>query len=177
MNKKSATIQGDLPMRLISEFSVELAFPLAHLVTSCMKSGVYPTIYKVENVTPVPKVFPPAKLKDLRKISGLFNFSKIFDKIIGELMIEDMAESRDPSQYGNEKKVSQHHYLIKMLNRILTAVDQNSQKEAMAVIVKMVDWSQAFDRQCHKLGVESFIRNGVRPALVPVLVSFFENRT
>ena len=164
-------------MRLISEFSVELASPLAHLVTSCMKWGVYPNIYKVENVTPVPKTFPPEKLKNMRKISGLFNFSKIFDKIIGEMMIDDMAESRDPCQYGNEKKVSRHHYLIKMLNRILTAVDQNSQKEAMAVIVKMVDWSQAFDRQCHKLGVESFIRNGVRPALVPILVSFFQNRS
>jgi hypothetical protein len=63
MNNKSATIPGDLPMRLISELSVELASPLAHLVTSCMKWGVYPNIYKVENVTPVPKTFPPEKLK------------------------------------------------------------------------------------------------------------------
>ena len=98
------------------------------------------------------------------------------DKVIGELMIADMYPKRDPCQYGNEKKVSRHHYLIKMVNRILTAVDQNSQKEAMAVIVKMVDWSQAFDRQSHKLGVESFIKNGVRPSLVPILISFFQQR-
>ena len=94
-----------------------------------MKSGVYPNLYKLENVTPVPKIFPPENLKDLRKISGLFNFSKIMDKVIGELMIEDMSPKRDPCQYGNEKKVSRHHYLIKMVNRILTAVDQNSQKK------------------------------------------------
>ena len=42
--------------------------------------------------------------------------------------------------------------------------------------MSMVDWAQAFDRQSHKLGVESFIENGVRPALIPVLISFFENR-
>ena len=176
MNKKAATVPGDLPMKLISEFSVEISFPLAHIITHCMKSGVYPNLYKLENVTPVPKIFPPENLKDLRKISGLFNFSKIMDKVIGELMIEDMSPKRDPCQYGNEKKVSRHHYLIKMVNRILTAVDQNSQKEAIAVIVKMVDWSQAFDRQSHKLGVESFIKNGVRPSLVPILISFFQQR-
>ena len=40
----------------------------------------------------------------------------------------------------------------------------------------MIDWSQAFDRQSHKLGVQSFIENGVRPALIPIMISFFENR-
>ena len=40
----------------------------------------------------------------------------------------------------------------------------------------MVDWSQAFDRQSHKLGVQSFIDNGVRPALIPILINFFQDR-
>ena len=40
----------------------------------------------------------------------------------------------------------------------------------------MVDWSQAFDRLSHKLGIQSFIENGVRPDLIPILVSFFQNR-
>ena len=40
----------------------------------------------------------------------------------------------------------------------------------------MVDWAQAFDRQCHTLGVESFIKNGVRKSLIPLLVSFFQGR-
>ena len=39
-----------------------------------------------------------------------------------------------------------------------------------------VDWKQAFQRQCPKLGVESFIKNGVRPALIPILVSYFQGR-
>ena len=39
-----------------------------------------------------------------------------------------------------------------------------------------LDWSQAFDRQSHKLGIKSFIENGVRPSLIPILISFFQNR-
>ena len=46
--------------------------------------------------------------------------------------------------------ISAQHYLIKMLNHILSAVDQNSQKEAFAVLVTMVDWAQACDQQSHK---------------------------
>ena len=39
-----------------------------------------------------------------------------------------------------------------------------------------MDWSKAFDRQDPKLGIESFIRNGVRPTLIPLLVSYFQER-
>ena len=63
-----------------------------------------------------------------------------------------------------------------MLHTILTSVDKNSKNEAFCAIVHLVDWSQAFDRQSHKLGVQSFIENGVRPALIPVLVNFFQER-
>jgi hypothetical protein len=83
-------------------------------------------MWKVEHVTPVPKIYPPERLKDLRKISGLLNLSKIADKYIAELLTEDMAEKRDKSQYGNQKKLSTQHYLVNMLNKILSSVDQNS---------------------------------------------------
>ena len=176
LNQKAATKENDIPMKLISEFSVELAFPLAQIINCCLKEGTYPDIWKVESVTPVPKIFPPEQIKDLRKISGLLNFSKVMDKVISQFVISDMKESRDVSQYGNEKHISNQHYLIKMLNRILTAIDHKSKSETFAVILNMVDWSQAFDRMSHKIGVESFIANGVRPSLVPILISFFRNR-
>ena len=40
----------------------------------------------------------------------------------------------------------------------------------------MVDWKQAFPRQGPKLGVESFIKNGVRPSSIPLLVNYFQQR-
>ena len=172
-NHKATTLDGDLPIRIIKEFSVELSLPLAHLVSSCMSVGQYPNLWKVEYVTPVTKIYPPEKRKDLRKISCLLNFSKIADKVVAELLTEDMEEKRDKSQYGNQKNISIQHYLVKMLHKILISVDKNSKKEAFCAILHMVDWSQAFDRQSHRLGVQSFIDNGVRPALIPLLINFF----
>ena len=95
---------------------------------------------------------------------------------MAEYLTLDMASSHDSSQYGNEKGLSIEHYLIKMLHKILCAVDQNTQKDAYAVILSMIDWSQAFDRQSHYLGIKSFIQNGVRSSLIPVLMDFFQNR-
>ena len=64
-----------------------------------------------------------------------------------------------------------------MVHKILCAVDRNSQEEAYAVILSMIDLSQAFDRQSHYLGIKSFIQNGVRPSLIPVMMNFFQGRT
>ena len=177
MNRNSATVPGDLPMKLISLFSDDLALPLSHLINCCFQAGQYPVLWKNEIVSPVPKVFPPEKLDHLRRISGLFNFAKITDKILAEFLVEDMAPSSDQAQYGNEEGLSVQHYLVKLLHQVLTSLERNSQSEAFTVVMSMVDWSKAFDRQSHVLGVQSFIDNGVRPSLIPVLLSFFQERT
>ena len=39
-----------------------------------------------------------------------------------------------------------------------------------------IDWKQAYSRQCHSLGVKSFIENGVRPSIIPLLISYFQDR-
>ena len=40
----------------------------------------------------------------------------------------------------------------------------------------MIDWRQAFDRQCPTLGVQSFVKNGVRNSLIPLLINYFQDR-
>ena len=75
-------------------------------------------------------------------------------------MISDMSQNIDPSQFGNEKGLGIEHFLVKMINQILTILDSNNDEEKSAVIASLVDWSKAFDRMNHKLGVDSFISNG-----------------
>ena len=108
-----------------------------------------------------PKIFFPTNPEELRKISGLKNFSKIAEKFLSEYMMEDMKNFLDPSQYGNQKGISINHYLINLINKILSTLETKSSSEAKAIILELVDWSQAFDRQYPKLGIQSFIQNGV----------------
>ena len=176
LNANKATVSGDFPARLIKHFAAYLADPLADILNTSVRRGEYPKIYKFEISTPVPKVYPTKKVTQLRNISGLLNFDKIFEKLLAELIIADMQEKMDPSQFGNQKGISIQHYLIKMVHRILSVLDNNSKKETFAVIANLIDWNNAFPRQCPKLGIESFIKNGVRPALIPVLINYFQDR-
>ena len=148
---------------------------MTNIINESIKQGLWPNIFKLEYVTPVPKVPKPKTLEDLRNISGLLNWSKVTEKIIAELIISDM-KYLDPSQYGNQTGLSIQHYLIQLIDRILLSTDTNSKKDAIAVLATLVDWKEAFSRQCPKLGIESFIQNGVRPALIPLLINFFQGR-
>ena len=172
----TSTVKNDIPAKVIKEFAPELSSQMADILNCMVRQGEFPDIWKLEMVTPVPKVYPPASVNDLMKISGLKNFSKIAEKILGNFLILDMSETRDPSQYGNEKGISVNHYLIKMINEILVSVDKNAANEKFAVFCSLIDWRQAFDRQFHTLGVQSFINNGVRNSLIPLLVNYFQKR-
>ena len=97
--------------------------------------------------------------------------------MIGELLVSDIMENLDPAQYANQQGVSLQHYLIKIIKVILTDTDNSRKGEANAVIASLIDWKEAFPRQCPKLGVEAFIKCGVRNSLIPLLVNYLQDRT
>ena len=145
MNKKSATIKDDIPIKLLAEFSEEISKPLCNIINSMFEQGQYPDIWKKEFVSPVPKTNSPENLSDFRPILQSINFAKATDKILSAYIINDMAPTRDPSQYGNETGLSINHLLVNMLHKILQAVDKNSEKEKMAVLLTMIDYKRAFE--------------------------------
>ena len=64
-----------------------------------------------------------------------------------------------------------------MIDKILSDTDNNSVGEVNAVLATLYDWKEAFPRQCPKLGVEAFMKCGVRPSLIPLIISYLQDRT
>ena len=87
-----------------------------------------------------------------------------------------MRSKLDECQFANQAHQSINHYLIKLVDRVLRALDGSTQGEHTAVLCTLIDFSKAFDRQDPTLAIESFQENGVRTCLIPLLMSFFENR-
>ena len=110
MDINKSTVNGDIPAKLLKHFSKQLAFPVANVINSSIVQGVWPSILKLEIVTPVAKVFPPKSMDQLRNISGLLNLDKVAEKIIAKMMISDMKSKIDPSQYANQEGLSIQHY-------------------------------------------------------------------
>ena len=107
-------MQGDIPAKILKYFAAYLSEPLTHIFNTCIRSGEYPDLYKYEVCTPIPKVYPTQTLSQLRNISGLFTFDKVFEKLLAEIMISDMKDKMDNQQY-----------LIQMLQSIHCSLDTN----------------------------------------------------
>ena len=176
LKSKKSTPPGDIPVKIIKEFSQYLCIPLTDIINSSITQGQWATCYKKEVITPVPKEYPVSEISMLRPISSLLSFNKIQEMAICEMIASDMADMQDPTQYGNRKRTGIQHYLVRMINRILSETDNNKKGEIKAVLCLFIDWKEAYSRQSHILGVKSFISNGVRPSLIPLLTSYFMAR-
>ena len=80
----------------------------------------------------------------------------------------------DLGQFGGQKGTGTDHMIICLLNRVLQLLD--SHRDHSAVIAASIDWASAFDRQDPTLAIKSFIEIGVRPSLIPLLISYLEGR-
>ena len=172
--KTKTTLPIDIPHMLRKEFAPELTTPYANIVNECLRQQVYPHIWKYEWVTPAPKVVKPKKLSDLRKIACTSDFSKIFEGILKDYILEDISGKFDIGQYGGQQGIGTEHLLVCLVDRILYLLDRHVDKSA--VIAAFVDWSAAFDRQDPTLAIKRFIEIGVRPSLIPILVSYLSGR-
>ena len=82
MDTNKSNVNNDIPAKVLKHFSDEIAVPLTEVINASIVQGCWPDILKREIVTPVPKIFPPKDIDDLRNISGLLNLDKIAEKII-----------------------------------------------------------------------------------------------
>ena len=164
----------DLPNKIRKAFSVELATPSAHIINACLEQQVFPDIWKEELVSPVPKILYPKTFKNLRKISSTSDFSKLYEGFLKDWIMSDISGNIDIGQYGGQRGVGTEHLVVALVDRILQLLDSNTERSA--VIAACVDWQAAFDRQDPTLAINKFIALGVRPSLIPILVSYLTNR-
>ena len=80
MTNKS-NISGDMPAKLFKTFAVYIAEPLTDIINCSIKLGQYPTLWKAEIATPIPKTHPTLEVTDLRNISGLLNCDRIMETL------------------------------------------------------------------------------------------------
>jgi hypothetical protein len=57
MNTRKSNVKGDIPAKIFKEFSFKLSKPVVDVINSSIKQGLWPHIFKVQIVTPVPKVY------------------------------------------------------------------------------------------------------------------------
>ena len=171
--KPKSGIHNDLPKLLTQEFAPELALPVHRIVSNIVKSGEWPSHWKLEHVVPIAKIPMPESEDDLRPISLTPFFSKITEHFVVMWLLEFIENKIDFRQYGGLKGNSITHYIIEFINFILSCQDSADQTAVMAC---MVDFSKAFNRQNHNLLVTKLSDMGVPGWLLKIVMAFLTDR-
>ena len=171
--KPNSSVKGDLPKRVVQEFSCELSAPVTVIFNSILKNFQYPRQWVVEYQIPLPKTYPPSCEDDLRNIAKTAFNSKVFESFLSDWLLPIVGPYIDPCQYGL-KGASITHYLFKLLQFIHEHLDL---RDPHAVVLATVDLSKAFNRVSHSMVIEDLYNMHVPAWLLLILISYLTNRT
>ena len=161
----------DPPRQIIKRFAELFAAPLTIIYNRCIRTSVWPSAWKTELTTMIPKKKVLDSAKDLRPIAITPIFSKILESIIRVPLLKDIHESMHKEQYGGVKGLSPNHYLTGLIHDITSA----SQHGHLSVLLTF-DFSSAFNSLNHDMVVKAAAKLGVRPVLLRLLTSYLSER-
>ena len=171
--KPNSSVKGDLPKKMVQEFSCELSTPVSIIFNSILITLQYPRQWVIEHQLPIPKVTSPSSEDELRNLAKTSFFSKVFESFLSDWLLPIVGPYLDPCQYGL-KGASISHYLFKLLRFIHEFLDL---KDPYAVVVAMIDLSKAFNRVSHQMVIEDLSDMHVPPWLLRILISYLTGRT
>ena len=135
------------------------------------KSGVWPSKWKTEHLTVIPKNPNPSDLSECRNISCTSIFSKVLE---GEVQAQLRRELiPDPNQYGGIPKSSVEHMLVNLWEKILEALEGGSN----AAILLGVDYEKAFNRMRHDVCLGQLKKLGASKGSIWLVRAFLEGRS
>ena len=145
-------------------------------IVNSAKTGVakWPTSWKLEYGTPIPKIPDPKSEDDLRIISLTAFYSKVFERFVVQWLMKYIGHLLDPKQFGGLKQNSTSHYMIELINFILYNQDYDL---PIAVLVCTVDFSKAFNRQNHAILITKLSDMGVPGWLLHLIMGFLSDRS
>ena len=107
--KPKSMVRGDIFPALMSTYGDLLALPLCNIYNCITLTKVWPSIWKEESVTVIPKKTIPESMDDLRNISCTALPSKIYESYVLNWTQEEVATKTN--QYGGVKNCSTAHFL------------------------------------------------------------------
>ena len=173
--KTKSCVPGDIPPKILKEFSVEIADPAASIMKSINRTGIFPDAWKKEFVTPIPKVNPPSSEDELRNISLTPFLSKIYEGFMVTWLLPYLLPYLDPGQLGGLKGCSITHYMIKLFHFIFKTGDMPT-RLPHSVLLALIDFSKAFNRMDHNLLITLLSDSGVPSWLLTLSFSYLSNR-
>ena len=137
-----------ISMRVIKDSLPVILPTITSIFNASLTSGVFPSAWKMAEITPIPKECDHEQANNNRPISLLPMLSKVCEKVVLNQVVSylDINKRLSTEQSGNKKYHSTETSLIETTDTFLHAIDK---KEVTAVV--LLDMSKAFDSLDHKI--------------------------
>ena len=144
------------------------------MINLSVNSGIFPDKLKIAKVLPLFKSGDKFDLVNFRPVSVLVAFSKIFEKIMYNRLVEYLNENKiiTDSQYGFLKNKSTESAITTFTNHILKAYDKREY-----TIGVFLDLSKAFDTVDHNILLRKLHHYGIRGKIHKWFSSYLSSRT
>jgi hypothetical protein len=146
--KSKATGVDNIPVTFLKLCIPALLPVLDHIFNFSLQNGIFPSMWKLANILPIPKCKNPKESKDYRPVSILCVLGKILEKLVHKQVSEFLSENNlyAENQSGFRKGYSTKTALLKVIDDVRAAIDKR-----LLTLLVLLDLSKAFDCVHHDL--------------------------
>ena len=171
LTPKKATGPDKISPRVLTISSEALAVPLTNLINHCITINAWPSLWKRSNVSPVYKKDSPTDKVNYRPVSVLTCFSKIFERVLHDQLLDFAKLIRSDSLSGLLKGHLRATVLIEMTDDFRASLNNKDHCTAIAV-----DVSKAFASISHSLLISKLKAYGFTESAVNLIRSYLCDR-
>lgn len=124
---------------IVSGEAASLAVPLTDLYNTMSDTKEWPSDWKLEYVTVIPKTSHPESVNDVQNISCTLFVNKVYESFLLKWLTDKVGLSTN--QFGGVKGCSSENYLVLLWQKVL----ENLEDKRAASLLTMVDYSKAFN--------------------------------
>ena len=172
MKNKSTLDTKVCPLK-IANSDFKFTNTLAKIITSSFQEGIFPQPLKLARVVPIFKSGSKGDVSNYRPISLLDSFSKIYEKLMHNRVVEFMESNQSfhELQYGFRSGRSCEHALLTAQNHILHSLNRQQ-----ISLLLLIDFSKAFDMVEHPILLKKLENYGIRGQTLKWFESYLCNR-
>ena len=173
INANSSCPGFSIPAVVLKKCKYALSKPLLMLWQESFNSGVVPSFYKQQLVTPVFKKGSRSLPQNYRPVSLTAHEIKIFERIVRTKMVDYLETNciLKCNQHGFRKGKSCLTQLLKQYEDIL--INLLNDKETDVIYV---DFAKAFDKVDHEILIQKLKNIGIEGKLLKWLIDFLKDR-
>ena len=153
------TDKNSVPVTLLKSNKDILSPIFSNMINQSFKTAIFPDDLKCGILSPLLKTGDSTDRENFRPITGIHNFSKIFERSIYNRLLKFLTDFSilSPHQFGFRKNMSTESAIISLTEFLYEVI--NSKEIALNICI---DFRKAFDTVNHKILIDKFDKYGVR---------------